>query len=132
MQGQVLRELVGSGGLRAAGLLIDRAVSLPCCDAIKLAKIKKEATSLIKRYGKENIREPLAEEKQAILDKETPNFIAALAVKRELSRYAKRESIYRRAVKPYTSSAELLEDSKNYTHFDELEARYLELISERV
>lgn len=30
MQDQVLRELVGSGGLRAAGLLIDRAVSLPC------------------------------------------------------------------------------------------------------
>ena len=100
-------------------------------DAIKLAKIKKEATSLIKKYGKENIREPLAEEKQLILDKETPNFFAALAVKRELSRYAKKESVYRRAVKPYTNSAELLEDSKNYTHFDELEARYLELISER-
>ena len=100
-------------------------------DAIKLAKAKKEATALIKKYGKENIHEPVAEEKQIILEKETPNFIAAIAVKRELSRYAKRESVYRRAVKPYAEAMELIETSINYDCFDELEARYLELVGER-
>ena len=101
-------------------------------DAIKLAKTKKEATALIKKYGKENIHKPVAEEKQAILEKETPNFFAAIAVKRELSRYAKKESVYRRAVKPYTNARELIEESRNYTHYDELEARYFELVAERV
>ena len=100
-------------------------------DAIKLAKAKREANALIKKYGKENIREPLAEEKQAILDKETPNFIAALAVKRELSQYAKKESVYRRATKPFRESESLIKESEYYRHFEELEARYNELIAKR-
>lgn len=98
-------------------------------DAIKNARIKKEAASLIKRYGAENITPPDESVKAEIINRETKGFTQSLAQRRELRAYLKRESIYNRVAKPYTDACRLLEQQESYTHLEELENRYLALVS---
>ncbi len=93
-------------------------------DAIKLARTKKEATSLIKKYGIENIKAPDEAVKEELQNREAKSFIDGLKIKRELNAYMKKESVCLRATKPYTDACNILEQAENYTHYEELEERY--------
>ena len=93
-------------------------------NAIKNARVKKEAAALIRKYGMENITAPDAGIKEELLNREHQNFLDSMKTKREISRYMKKESVYRRAIKPYTDAELLLAQAKDYEHYDELLTQY--------
>ncbi|MBR6531903.1 MAG: MFS transporter [Clostridia bacterium] len=101
-------------------------------EAIKNARVKKESAALIRKLGgTDNITPPDEAVKEALINKDTTNFIDALRTKQELRRYLKQESMYIRIIKPYTDAQNYLNQRKYYTHYNELEERYHELISAR-
>ena len=101
-------------------------------DAIRLARSKKEALSLIKRYGKENIKRPDENVKTELQERETSSFGESMQVRRELKAYLKAESIYMRATKPYRDAETLLLSAANYTNFEELKEKYALLTKENI
>ena len=98
-------------------------------DAINNARIKKRSAKLIMKYGLENITPPDDAIKEEIINREAKGFADSLKIKRELNAYLKRESIYFDVVKPHRNAKNLLTQAENYTHYDELKARYLQLQS---
>ncbi len=94
-------------------------------DAIKNARIKKEAATLIRKYGAENISKPDESVKEEILSREVKKFAESIQIRRELKAYLKTVSVYTRIVKPYTNAENLLEQADNYTHYDEIERMYI-------
>ena len=96
-------------------------------DAIKNARIKKESASLIKKYGIENITAPDEAVKEEIINREAHSFIESIKIKRELNAYLKNASDYARIIKPYTDAENLIEQAENYTHYEELEERYMSI-----
>lgn len=92
-------------------------------DAIKLARLKKQANRLIGKYGIDNIYLPAESVKEEIQSRETSSFAESLRVRKELNAWAKAVSVYERATKPYTEAEFLLTQAKHYTHLEELEAR---------
>ena len=99
-------------------------------DAIKNARTKKESASLIRKHGIENISAPDEAVKEELQSRETGSFAESIKVRRELKAYLKAASIYERAVKPYTNAKNLIEQAENYTHYEELEARYAAISAE--
>ena len=97
-------------------------------DAINNARIKKRAAALIKKYGIENIKAPVEEEKEAIMNKDAKNFLESMKIKRELNAYLKKASIYTSVTKPYRDAKNLIEQAENYTHYYELEQKYLQSV----
>ncbi len=98
-------------------------------DAIKSARVKKEAASLIRKYGADNITAPDEALKAQIQNKNAESFIQSMKIRRELKEYAKAVSIYSRATKPYTNAKNLIEQAENYTHYEELQEKYAELLT---
>ena len=96
-------------------------------DAIKLARIKKQANRLIEKYGKDNIILPAESEKEEIQSRETPTCAESLKQRKDLNAWAKAVSVYERATKPYTEAELLLKQANDYTHLEELEARAVAL-----
>ena len=101
-------------------------------DSIKLARAMKESAALIRKYGKDNIKVPDEKIKAEIQDRETSSFSETMQQRKELKAFAKAQSIYNRATKPYREAAALLEEAENYSHYDELYERYLTLVGETV
>ncbi len=99
-------------------------------DALKNARIKKESASLIKKYGIDNITAPDEAVKEEIMNREAHSFIESINIKRELNAYLKMASVYARIVKPYTDAKYLIEQAENYTHYEELEAKYAAISAE--
>lgn len=99
-------------------------------DEIKRARVKKESLTLVRKYGKENILEPILQEKEEILNRETKNFTESMKQRKDLKGYLKRESIYMRATKPYREADNLIKQSENYTHYEELVGKYNNLVAE--
>lgn len=95
-----------------------------CSDAIKLAKAKKEAASLIRKYGIENIKAPDDAVKEEIINRDTASFAESIKQRRELKAFLKAESVYIRAIKPFTDAKNLIAQAENYTHYEELEEKY--------
>ncbi len=93
-------------------------------DAIKNIRIKKEAASLIRKYGIDNLRAPDEAVKQEIMDRETASFFDSLKIKRELNAWLKSASVYERAIKPYTNAESLIKQAESYAHYEELQERY--------
>lgn len=93
-------------------------------DAIKNARIKKEAAALIRKYGAENIVAPSETVKEEILNRETHSFFESLRQKSDLRVYLKSASVYSRVTKPYTDAVSLIEQARNYKHYSELERKY--------
>lgn len=92
-------------------------------DAIKNARIKKEAAALIKKYGND-VAAPDEAVQEEIINRETHSFIDSLKVKQELRAYLKSVSVYNRITKPYNDAVNLIEQANNYTHYEELERMY--------
>ena len=99
-------------------------------DAIKNARVKKEAASLIRKYGIDNIVAPDDAVKEEIISRESHSFIESIKIKRELNDYLKKASVYARIIKPYTDAKNLIEQAENYTHYEEIEARYAAISAE--
>ena len=99
-------------------------------DAIKNARTKKEAASLIKKYGIDNIVAPDESVKEELQNRETNSFAESIKVRKELRAYLKAVSIYERAVKPYTDAKNLIEQAENYTHYEEIEVKYARISAE--
>lgn len=97
-------------------------------EAIRIARTMKESAALIRRYGKDNIKVPDENVKAEIQDRETSSFAETMQQRRELKAFAKAQSIYNRATKPYRDAVSLLEQAENYSHFDELAERYAALV----
>ncbi len=93
-------------------------------DAVKLARIKKEAAKLIRKYGDEYTKAPDERVRQEILDRETNSFSESLKQRRDLKAYLKAQSVYMRITKPYREAENLIVQAENYTHYEELERRY--------
>ncbi len=98
-------------------------------DAIKLARSKKESASLIRKYGADSAIAPDESKKAELLSREASGFFEALQLKREIRAHLKAESVYMRITKPYRDAQDLLNEEKYYTHYDELEGRYNELVT---
>lgn len=99
-------------------------------DAIKNARVKKESAALIRKYGIDNIETPDEAVKEEIINREAHSFIESIKNKRELNAYLKKASVYARIIKPYTDAKNLIEQAENYTHYEELEARYAAILAE--
>lgn len=99
-------------------------------DAIKNARVKKRSASLISKYGVENIIEPNEAVKEEIINREVKGFFASLQLKMELNRYLKMASVYAGATKPYNDAKNLLDQAEYYTHYEELEKKYFEMITD--
>ncbi len=93
-------------------------------DAIKNARIKREAASLIRKYGIDNLRAPDEAVKEEIMDREANSFFDSIKIKRDLNAWLKAASVYERAVKPFTNAESLIRQAENYKHYEELEERY--------
>lgn len=93
-------------------------------EAIRLARIKKEATALIKKYGEAHTVVPDENVKEEIINRETAGFADSLRQKRDLRIYMKKESVYMRITKPFREAESYLNQQQNYTHYEELEERY--------
>lgn len=91
-------------------------------DAINLARFKKQASRLIEKYGIENIILPDESIKTELQNRETPSFSESMQVRKELRAYAKAVSVYEMATKPYTEAELLLNQARDYSHLEELEA----------
>lgn len=96
-------------------------------DAIRNARVKKEAAALIVKYGKENIVAPNESVKEEIISRETNGFVQSLQQRRELRKYLKAESVYNRVIKPYTDAKNLLEQAEYYEGYDALCHKYSNL-----
>ncbi len=96
-------------------------------NAIMSARTKKEATALIRKYGAENIKTPDVSYKEEIKNRNAESFADNMKIRRELKAYAKAESIYLRATKPYKNAEDLIKQAENYTHYEELSSRFFEL-----
>ena len=99
-------------------------------DAIKNARVKKEAASLIRKYGADNITVPDESVKEEITNRETHGFFDSIRLKQELRAYLKKESIYTRVTKPYNDAKSLITQAEAYTHYDELERMYVSIQSD--
>ena len=122
-----------------AGEEMKRAKSLPKStktekeirsDAIRNARVKKESASLIRKFGIDNIEAPDEAVKEEIVNRETHSFTESIKIKRELNDYLKKASVYARIIKPYTDAKDLIAQAENYTHYEELEARYTAISAE--
>ncbi len=101
-------------------------------DAIENARIKKRSAKLINKYGRENIKAPDESVKNEIMNRDVSSFLDSIRVKKELNAYLKAVSVYNDAVKPYTSARDTIIQAENYTHYDELEEKYFQLVAENV
>lgn len=99
-------------------------------NAIRLARMKKEATSLIRKYGEAYTAAPDERVKEEIINRETSGFADSLKQRRELREYMKKESVYMRITKPFREAESYITQQKNYTHYEELEERYILLCKE--
>ncbi|MBR6786063.1 MAG: MFS transporter, partial [Clostridia bacterium] len=99
-------------------------------DAIKNARVKKEAAALISKYGIENITAPDEAVKEEIINRETNNFVDSIKLRQDLRAYLKAASVYARVTKPYNNAQNLITQAENYTHFEELEGIYAAALAE--
>lgn len=98
-------------------------------DAIELARIKRESSKLIRKYGFENLSVPDESVKEEIQTRETKTLLESLKARRELKAFVKSVSIYQRVTKPYNRAKNLVIQSENYNHLAEIEQMYKDVVS---
>ena len=93
-------------------------------DALALIRAKKDSVRIIRRYGKEALKEPDEKIKEELQSREASSFRETLQLRKELKAYTKQLSLYARAVKPYENARLLLIQQQNYTCLTDLEEKY--------
>lgn len=98
-------------------------------DAIKLAREKKRSAKLLRKHGKDNLVVPDERIPEEIKNREFANEQERRQAKTELKAYTKGVSVYRRITKPYNDARNLIIQAENYTHLDEIEELYKNIIN---
>ena len=65
------------------------------------------------------------------MTREVKGFFDSIRQRQELKAYLKAVSVYTRAVKPYTDAENLISQAENYTHYEKLEEKYFDLVSDK-
>lgn len=92
-------------------------------DAIQLARAKGKSAKLLKKHEKDYIV-PDAHTKEALESREVHSLKENIEARRDLKKYTKAVSLYRRISMPYTTASTLVIQAENYTHLAEIEALY--------
>lgn len=61
------------------------------------------------------------------MNREAASFFDSLKIRRELKAWMKQQSVYNRATKPYTEAESLIKQAESYTHYEELQEKYVYL-----
>lgn len=97
-------------------------------DAMQLAREKKRSAKLLMKYGEENLILPDEKLQEEIKNREYNTEKERRQIKKELKAYTNGVSVYRRITKPYDDARNLLIQAENYTHLDEIEKLYENII----
>lgn len=97
-------------------------------DAMQLAREKKRSAKLLMKYGEENLILPDEKLQEEIKNREYNTEKERRQIKKELKAYTDGVSVYRRITKPYDDARNLLIQAENYTHLDEIEKLYENII----
>ncbi len=100
-------------------------------DAINLARAKRTATRLLRKFGSENLIEPNADTLEALQTAEPSSLKDTLKNRKNLKAYTKGVSRYRRVTAPYESAKNLIIQAENYTKFSEVEKLYEEALARK-
>ncbi len=93
-------------------------------DALSLARSKRTATRLLRKFGRESLVEPNAETLEALETAESKSLKDSLTNRKNLKAYTKGVSRYRRVTAPYEGAKNLIIQAENYTKFNEVEKLY--------
>ena len=97
-------------------------------DAMQLAREKKRSAKLLMKYGEENLILPDEKRAEEIRNREYNTEKERRQIRKELKAYTNGVSVYRRITKPYDDARNLLIQAENYTHLDEIENLYENII----
>ena len=97
-------------------------------DAMQLAREKKRSAKLLMKYGEENLILPDEKRAEEIRNREYNTEKERRQIRKELKAYTNGVSVYRRITKPYDDARNLLIQAENYTHLDEIEKLYENII----
>ena len=97
-------------------------------DAMQLAREKKRSAKLLMKYGEENLILPDEKLQEEIKNREYNTEKERRQIRKELKAYTNGVSVYRRITKPYDDARNLLIQAENYTHLDEIEKLYENII----
>ncbi len=97
-------------------------------DAMQLAREKKRSYKLLMKYGEENLILPDEKLAEEIRNREYNTEKERRQIRKELKAYTNGVSVYRRVTKPYDDARNLLIQAENYTHLDEIEKLYENII----
>ena len=97
-------------------------------DAMQLAREKKRSAKLLMKYGEENLILPDEKLQEEIKNREYNTEKERRQIRKELKAYTDGVSVYRRITKPYDDARNLLIQAENYTHLDEIEKLYENII----
>ena len=97
-------------------------------DAMQLVREKKRSAKLLMKYGEENLVLPDEKRAEEIKNREYNTEKERRQIRKELKAYTDGVSVYRRITKPYDDARNLLIQAENYTHLDEIEKLYENII----
>ncbi len=98
-------------------------------DAISLARSKRTATKLLRKFGRESLIEPNADTLEALQTAESSSLKDTFTNRKNLKAYTKGVSRYRRVTAPYENAKNLIIQAENYTKFNEVEMLYEEALA---
>ncbi len=90
-------------------------------DALALVREKKRSAKLLRKYGKDNLTIPDERIPEEIKNREFTSEKERRQAKKELKKYTKGVSVYRRITKPYNDARNLIIQAENYSKIEEIE-----------
>lgn len=98
-------------------------------DAIRAAVEKKRSYKLLKKHGEDNLVAPDKNVVEEIKNRTLNSENERRQAKRELKKYTKEVSLYRRITKPYYDAKNLIIQEKNYNRLGEIEKLYEKVVA---
>lgn len=93
-------------------------------DLKDLARSIQTAQNLMRKHYPNGLSEPNPQRLMEAEERPTSSIFDLLKKKREISLALKEQSVYARCIKPYTQAVALIRQAENYSHLEELQARY--------
>lgn len=93
-------------------------------DLKDLVRSIRTAQNLMRKHYPNGLSEPDPQRLMEAEERPTSSLFDLLKKKREISLALKEQSVYARCSKPYTQAMALIRQAENYSHLEELQARY--------
>lgn len=93
-------------------------------DLKDLVRSIRTAQNLMRKHYPNGLSEPDPQRLMEAEERPTSSIFDLLKKKREISLALKEQSVYARCIKPYTQAVALIRQAENYSHLEELQARY--------